>query len=333
MMLKLLVQKKWTFILLLLIPLMFVLTSYWATDQQPDHIKVPVVLVDEFNQDITQELISDMTTDESFNVMLKNTIPKHLINRGQVEAIFVLPNHLKELIESGDLKESIKWYRHERSLFDGLFKEQLASAIMTRAVRAESANIVHNYDQQPNWDDMYEFGLRYIEPEPIFQIQFETIQQQGQLDQESGDSLLYRWLFWIFIWVMLAPLAQLLLSWKNANIMERMKTIGHSSTLNYLWFVTVLIVLLILTVCVSLGVQLIVGQLKWAPLFVDVGMVLTSVILYFITAIIVHKKESLWLFTISYGATASAIFYLVYFNFLTMNDWLTVFLPVWILLY
>lgn len=334
MMLKILLQKKWTILILFLAPFIFVLTSFYVADQQTDELKVPIVLVDEFNQDLTEQLLLDMTTEDAFDVMIKDSIPEHLIERGEVEAIFVLPDDLEGKINSGDLEREIKWYRHERSLFDGLFKEQLASAIMTRAVRAESANIVQRYDEQANWSEIYEYGLRYLEPEPIFQIQFESVQQQLRSDQgESGEWLLYRWLYWIFIWVMLASLVKLILTWKDSNIFERMKTLGHSNTLYYIWFMTFLIALSVLTLFTSIGIQLLYGELDWINLLIDIAMAVTSLFFHFLVALTVRKMESLWVFTFSYGTAASVIFFLIYFNFVSMNYWLTIFLPVWILIY
>ncbi|MGP4073599.1 ABC transporter permease [Piscibacillus sp. B03] len=334
MMLKILLQKKWSILILFLAPMIFVLTSFFMTDQQTDELEVPIVLVDESNQAITEQLLSDMTTEDSFDVMVKDTIPEHLIKRGEVEAIFVLPGDLEEKINSGDLEGEIKWYRHERSLFDGLFKEQLASAIMTRAVRAESANIVKRYDEQANWSEIYEYGLRYLEPEPIFQIQFESIQQQLQTDRSKSDGgLLYRWLYWVFIWVMLASLVKLILTWKELKIFERMETLGHSNTLYYIWFMTFLIALSVLTLFTSFGIQLMYGELDWINLLIDTAIAVTSLFLYFVVALTVRKMESLWVFTLSYGVTASIIFFLIYFKFLSMNYWMTIFLPVWILIY
>ncbi|WP_175615483.1 ABC transporter permease [Piscibacillus halophilus] len=333
MIFKILLQQKWTLILLISAPILFIIIGYQFVDRTTDDIKVPVALVDPYEQNITEQLLSDMSTDESFNITHATSIPEEVLERGEVEAIFVLPEDLEGKIRAGELEGTIQWYRHERSVFDGLFKEQLASAIMTRAIRSEAANLVQRYQSDADWNDIYEYGLRYLEPEPIFQIQFESVQQQiSQVNHDSEDWLLFRWLFWIFIWSILAFLTQLLLNWKEQNIFERLSTIGHANSLRKAWFFTFLVLLAILTVFTSVGIQTLwLSSYNWMTVAIDVGIVIFSLLIYYLLSFVIQKRETLWTIALTYGVSASVVFFLIQYNLLSFNWWFSIFLPSWIL--
>ncbi|WP_054753706.1 ABC transporter permease [Piscibacillus salipiscarius] len=310
MMIKVFTQYKWTIISILILPILFSVISIVLSDKSAEELKIPVVLVDPFNQEITGNLLEDMSINDSFIVTKAKQIPKDHLMRGEVEAVFVLPQNLKEKISSGKLQNEITWYRHERSLFDGLFKEQLASSIVKRAVRAEAANIVKNYQENANWNKVYKFGLQYLETDPIFQIQFQTIDEQAQTQNVSSDKWVFmRWLYWLIIWGMIARLTQMLLNWREQLIFERLRTLGRSKSLHHNWLLFVALLLFFITLVTSTITQYIwLETYQELAIVTDLSLVLLSIVIYFLLSTFIKTKETLWMISFTYGVVSSIVF-------------------------
>ncbi|TFB22141.1 ABC transporter permease [Filobacillus milosensis] len=331
--LKALLKQRITFILLLLIPILLGLIWVNYFQDTVDDLKVPVVLVDPYNQTITDELLSEIEVDDTFNLTRTSEIPLKALERGEVEAIFVLPENLKELIMWSDLEGQIKWYRNDRSLFDGLFKEQLASSIMTRAVRAEAANVVQNYDSEENWEEMFEFGLRYFEPEPIFQMNFQQISSDMSENDSSDQYYLMRWLTWLYLMIVSSFFTKMMLEWKEQHISGRLKVISKTNSLRTSWLLLTGLIIGTLGLILVISIQWVfLSQVYLLSLLVDIGIILVSVFGYLLLTFIINKKETLWALTLGYGMTSSVVFFLLFFQILNHSWWTKLFLPSWILL-
>lgn len=319
--------------MVLILPLLLIFSLINFFDSTVDKVEVPIVLVDAYEQTITDKLLSDMKESESFDIIRTTSIPKYALERGEVEAVFVLPNNLKEKIKQADLENAIQWYRNDRSLFDGLFKEQLASAIMTRAIRGEAANVVQHYQSEADWEEIYSYGLKYLEPEPIFQMQFETIGEKFSATAESDSFHLFRWMIWIYIWIVLAYLTKILLKWKELEIFNRLNAISSSMPLRLSWlgitsFITMGIGVL-LTICAYIILQPVGFDLEASVS--DLLMTLCSIMIFFILSFVLKKKETMWAITFSYGFLSSLIFFLIQFNIINISWWTFLFIPSWIL--
>ncbi|RPF50131.1 ABC transporter permease [Aquisalibacillus elongatus] len=328
-------KNKWTWLFLVFMPLIAAIMAMTLVDSTSNDLRIPVVVVDSHEQPITDDILSEIKGDDTFYIKKETSIPRYALERGEVEAIFVIPENLEEKINSSDLEKSILWYRNKRSVFDGLFKEQLASTIMKRAVRAEAANIVINEQPEQNWNETYDYGLRYFEPEPIFQLNFEEIQSvQNDAGEESNQQyILLRFLIWIYMWIVLAMLAKIVLDWKQQAIFDRMSVVHHSHKLRHAWLIMTILITGILSLSLLLILQhMMLEKLIWFDVFRDVLLILGSAVIYYMMTYFIRRKETLWAFALSYSTVSTVVFFLVYYQFLTLDWWTFLFLPSWILM-
>ena len=321
---KSILKRKTTWVLVVIIPILFGLVIYPTIKDTVSQVSVPITVVDQTDQEITDELLNEID-EEPFQVSRMDTLDLRLLSTGEAEAIFVFNDNMEANILSGQTDEIITWYRTENSYVDGLFKEKLASALMSRVVRAEAASVVTQYKPEADWEEVYEYGLRYFEPRPIFEMKFEHIsgvEDRSATVDESGDHLLFI-LLWLYISMLIGYFTQFLYEWRADGVLERLQMVQRSGRFYLTWLIGVF--------GITYSIFLMATQLmeipvvKWAYL-IPCG----TVLLYFIFFEIVKKKWTMYAWMISYSVASFVIFLLADWKIIE-SDWMYLFIPTWLL--
>src|SRR5690625_4933041 len=278
-------KRRFSFILLLVVPIVIIVSFYCLMKLTIDEVEVPIVFVDTAEQDFVHDLVDELGDVEPFRIELKKEVPWDELKRGDVEAVFQFDEDLLTRIHNGDSKELITWYRHEQSLFDGLIKEKLASTLVNYIVRAEAANIVTYYDEFADWEEAYMYGLRYLGPEPIFQMRFQSYEGSVAQDDSSiiADLSFPRLIVWLYVIILFSLLAQTFITWHKEDIFKRLKLIPYSIfSLQLTWLIFVISVGTILAFIILNAIHFNLNDS-----FYDPSLFIMDVLAIIVTAILV----------------------------------------------
>lgn len=315
--------KKTTWMLILVIPLAIWFLVLPTAEETVNQVTVPIIIVDEFDQPLTDELMNDIE-EMPFQIKKTDEFDLRPLVKGEAEAIFVMQENIEGRIQSGEIDEIITWYRNENSYVDGLFKEKLASAIMSRAVRAEAANLVETYQVDADWDEVYQYGTRYFEPEPIFQMNFETIGSAGSTEPRASDNTIFFPIIWLYVWLVIGYFTRFLYQWRDQGITERIELVGRSGWYYGSWL---LFVLLISGILMLLPLN-VIGMLDNTWIFLILA---ASILFYLLVALFVKKIQGLYVIAISYGIASFVVFMLAAWNLIS-ESWMHLFIPTWFLI-
>lgn len=329
------IRQPLSFILLLIVPVVLMFSFYQLMTLTIKEVEVKIVFVDEYDQEVVKEIVEELQIIEPFTIVLEEEIPWNLLERGEVEAVFKFADNFAEKIYEGQTDDLLTWYRHEQSIFDSLMKEQLAASIVNYVVRAEAANIVTRYDEQANWDEVYSYGLRYLGPEPIFQMNFEKF--DGKINQDLKDpfdSLPYlRLATWLYSAIVMSIFARELINWRRDEIFKRLKLLRHATQrVNLTWVSFIILICTAISYLILNSVSYYVVE-KFYPvqLFVNdfVVIVLTAFIILLLTKWF-QRNESFIAFTLTYIVISVVIFVLIEMNLLTIEWWTYLFVTTFI---
>nr|WP_289037579.1 ABC transporter permease [uncultured Allobacillus sp.] len=311
-----------TWVLMVLIPIVLGIIIYPIIKDTVSQVSVPITVVDQTNQAITEELLKEIE-DSPFQVTKTESLDLHLLSTGEAEAIFVFNDELEANILSGNTDKIVTWYRTENSYVDGLFKEKLASAIMSRVVRAEAASIVSHYRPETEWDEVFKYGLKYFDPRPIFEMKFEHIHgAQNTSSIDSGNQLLFI-IMWLYLSMLIGYFTKILYEWRTDGILERLKLLQQTQYYYWSWFIGVLAIIYSFS---FVAIQLIEVPLNNWAYFIPFG----TVLIYFLFFILVKKKWSMYAWLISYSVASFIIFLLADWQIIE-SEWMYLFIPTWLL--
>ncbi|MGM8214768.1 ABC transporter permease [Bacillaceae bacterium W0354] len=330
-----LIRNRLSLILLIITPLILLVGFYNLMKLTVEEIDVPIVFVDQAQQPIVTDLIKELQDTEPFSIKLEEEVPWGKLQRGEVEAVFSFANDTLERIYEGKTDDLITWYRHEQSVFDGLIKEQIAANIVNYVVRAEAANIVTNYNDSSSWDEVYNYGLKYLGPDPIFKMNFSSY-KGTTLDDDKQQSTfpLIRLMIWIYCMVVISMFAKKLITWRSGQIYERLQLIPYSLLrlkLTWLLFVALVCSIVAAVILHVLYFNLENVTYSFSLLSKDLLIILISAILVLLGTQIFQRFESFIACYLTYTVFSTIVFILLQTNILNNAWWTYIFVPTWIL--
>lgn len=151
--------------------------------------EIPIGWVDEDHSRYSNQVRERIAGQERLKIQdMTRTEATIAIQKGDLEGAFVINRNFQEHIQQGNLTETIEWIRSEKSVFDTFIKEQLASEVMRLAVNSKAATTIQLMKQENDssrWQTYYEHADSYWEPEPLFQMEFQTYQVENKQPEKA----------------------------------------------------------------------------------------------------------------------------------------------------
>ncbi|WP_027963822.1 ABC transporter permease [Halalkalibacillus halophilus] len=328
------IRTKALWVIVLLIPSIFFLILIPLTEETASEVSVPIVIVDESQQSYVQEVFEEVSQSEAFTVYYEQELNLDELARGEVEAVFEFSDRMQEKIAEGDSDHLITWHRNENSMFDGLFKEELASTIIKDVVRAEAANMVTQEHTDATWEEVYAHGLQYFEPEPIFTIDFRAYDGQAQVEDTNEQASFFPLILWFYTWLMLIFFVNFLYKWREIGILERLIPISSGKKIVVsAWFIlTSLIIFAFLGGAITISNSYDSAFISWQGSFIIFCIcIVLSLLIYIILFNYVKSRYLFASLVIFYGSTSFVMALLIQSQLIHDHPLYKIFIPVWLL--
>ncbi len=201
-------RRPFLFLLLLLLPLLAFLALYPLFKSSVGDVAIPVALVDEDESQWSELVQERVAQDNRVRIIeVDRNKANEAVQKGDVEAAFVLKNGFMESIRSGNISDSVHWLRTEQSELDVFVKEQIGAEMMRLALNAKAANTLQNWGANVDWEEAFQHADEYWEPSPLFQMEYMAKSPTQGKAPEVGLALwmfvvialffLYAWLWFI----------------------------------------------------------------------------------------------------------------------------------------
>ncbi|WP_188207031.1 ABC transporter permease [Alkalibacillus aidingensis] len=329
--------SKVTMVILLVLPILFLSLALPLFKSTVEDLQVPIMLVDSSEQTMVEELVDELEETEPFSLQVVNNLDLDVLARGEVEAIFEVTDDLETRILDGDTDELFTWYRHENSFADGLFKEHLASTLMEMIVKAESANLVMSQTDTFDWDEVFHYGQRYFEPDPIFQMDFQSFGEYGQEEthrQSEQSTAMYLLIIWTYCWLLMIYFTNYIYHWRGQQLFDRLSLYRYGRAKLYLyWIIVVLVIVFGFASVIGAILHSIDSQMvTWWQLMNELGPVLfISAVLILVSSLICRTRRGMLASTLSYLLGSVSVFWFISWGWLADNWFNYFFIPVWLL--
>ncbi|MYL32495.1 hypothetical protein GLW08_06955 [Pontibacillus yanchengensis] len=274
---------------------------------------IPIAIVDEDESTYSQRIVSRLTDQQRLSIQLlpyKDMVKA--LQKGEVEAGFVLQEGLENEIKAGAIQDTITWMRTSNSTLDVFIKEQLGAELMRIALNAKAANTVMEASQSnKDWEEVYQYSASFWEPSPLFEMNF--IKRTPSFPQQD-KALLANWhktvlvLFFFYAWTMSIWLCQQLWKDKQNGVLDRLSLVQLTPIRYYLgqglsiWLVSLMSFLI--AIC-AMG-----GRVPW-DLLLQVGLwasiVLTGTIVVTYAFYLMFKLSSATLIVIESVAVVTVV--------------------------
>ncbi|MEQ6388908.1 ABC transporter permease [Bacillaceae bacterium S4-13-58] len=226
--LKQLIDKPWMMLFLILIPMIVVLAIQPLIQKSMDTVGIPIAVVG-LEQTGSSDFI-ELKLSEADRIDIRHLDEKQsltLLQKGEVEAVFVFDEEFEEILQSGEIKKAITWYRTGESQLDFIVKEKIASLVTRYAINSKAAQQVSSHTDV-SWQKAWDYSDEFWEPEPLFQIEHEMIVtkeiQQEEKPSVQMSSLLWAGFFLYLSWSTLLYLHEPLIHEKRKGILERIRS-------------------------------------------------------------------------------------------------------------
>ncbi|QHE51222.1 ABC transporter permease [Pontibacillus sp. HMF3514] len=241
-------RRPFLFLLLLLLPLLAFLALYPLFKSSVSDIAIPVALVDEDESQWSEIVQERVAQDNRVRIIdMDREKAKVAVQKGDVEAAFVLNQGFMEAIRSGNISDSVQWLRTEQSELDVFVKEQIGAEIMRLALNAKAANTLQNWGANVDWEEAFQHADEYWDPNPLFQMEYIVkTPKQG----EAPDVGLAQWmfvviaLFFLYAWLWFISLLKGIVQDEKAGRTARVLFLRSSLTGYYfMHFITFFVVI------------------------------------------------------------------------------------------
>ncbi|WP_082233083.1 ABC transporter permease [Halobacillus massiliensis] len=192
-------------LLLLLFPLICMTVFYPYFKNTAEQTAVPIGIVNEDNSVFSELVLERMADSSRVRLMpLSREAANEEVQRGDMEAAFVIEEGFQETIQSGEIKDTITWLRSEDSLLDVFAKEALGAELMRLALNSKAGNAVE-LAGQTTYDEAFQYSDSFWEPNPLFQMSFE---ERSPLEPEIEILRLQEWqvtviqLVFLYAWIL-----------------------------------------------------------------------------------------------------------------------------------
>ncbi|NIK13080.1 ABC transporter permease [Alkalibacillus almallahensis] len=322
--------RRSTLLTILGLPLLILVVILPFVEKTTENTQVRIDVVDPYNQSYVEEMVNRLNDRESFSLNLRGQLNLNQLERGDVEAIFVVENQLQEKVEEGETENLLTWYRHEHSLVDGLFKEYLASTLMEDIVRSEAANIVTGDTEMATWDEVYQYGNQFFRPEPLFQMNFKTYESNVNEVEDSSNWPIA--LVWAYLVLIIVYFSSWLYEWRNRGVFSRLAVFSRGKLRLHLTWVNVVLSTILITLVGFVGIN------EWLSLIAldhsQYGILalvsVLSLIFIWLLSFIIHSRHVLIAITTIYTVISVALVLLVEWDMLTFQNWYLIWLPFWL---
>lgn len=186
---KIIFSNRWQFILMLFLPLVV----FWGADQLlkkgSDELKVPVIMVNEENDETVQTIIERVKQNDTLKVMERSKAQAlQMLERNQAEAAVVFTEELDEQLKQGKIEDVIQLYEAPNAISTGLIEEFVASEVIRLASNGKAATYL---DNEFSGDQLYEYAWQYTdqqwEPQPLMTVNYETSGESKTVDNKDSD--------------------------------------------------------------------------------------------------------------------------------------------------
>lgn len=231
-------RRPFLFLLLVWLPLVVFLALYPFLKSSVDDVAIPVALVDEDKSqwsEIVQQRVAQDNRVRIINMGHDNA--KVAVQKGEVEAAFVLKNGFMEAIRSGNISDSVQWFRTEQSELDVFVKEQIGAEMMRLALNAKAANSLQNWGADVDWEGAFQHADEYWQPKPLFQMEYMA---KTPAQGKASDVGLAQWmnvviaLFFLYAWLWFSSLLNGMVQDEKAGRTSRVLFLRSSLTGYYL---------------------------------------------------------------------------------------------------
>ncbi|KGX83808.1 hypothetical protein N783_21590 [Pontibacillus marinus BH030004 = DSM 16465] len=201
-------RRPFLFLLLVLLPLVVFLVLYPFLKSSVRDVAIPVALVDEDESQWSEIVQQRVAQDNRVRIIdMDRDKAKVAVQKGDVEAAFVLKKGFMEALRSGNISNSVKWLRTEQSELDVFVKEQIGAELMRLTLNAKAANTLQNWGADVDWEEAFQHADEYWQPNPLFQMEYiAEIPTQGKAPEVGlapwmnvviALFFLYAWLWFI----------------------------------------------------------------------------------------------------------------------------------------
>ncbi|MGM7702992.1 ABC transporter permease [Pseudalkalibacillus sp. Hm43] len=234
---KLILSNRWQFVFMLILPLVVFWTAEQLLKQGSDELKVPVIMVNEENDETVQTIIERVKQNKTLRVMEHSkTTALEMLERNQAEAAVLFTKNLAEQLKQGKIKNVIHLYEAPNAISTGLIEEFVASEVIRLASNGKAATYL---DEEFNGDKLYEYAWKYTdqqwEPQPLMTVSYELDGQSVAAEKQSSDgSTLLFGLLSIYILLINFYLQDWVLTERRSGIASRTRMLGVSKLTRYI---------------------------------------------------------------------------------------------------
>ncbi|MFD1017639.1 ABC transporter permease [Thalassobacillus hwangdonensis] len=138
---------------------------------------VPVAWVDQDKTEFST-LVKERVSDSSRLSLVETSENRaeQLVQRGEVEAAFILASGFEKQLRSGEAEEVIRWMRTESSSLDTFAKEQIAAESIRLMLNSRAGVFVQTLSEDITFEEAFQKADSYWEPQPLFRMEYERIQ-------------------------------------------------------------------------------------------------------------------------------------------------------------
>ncbi len=166
-------RRPFLFLFLVLLPLIVFLALYPLLKSSVSDVTIPVALVDEDASQWSDLVQQRVEKDNRVRIIEMNRDKaKVAVQKGDVEAAFVLKNGFMKAVRSGNISDSLQWFRTEQSELDVFVKEQIGAELMRLTLNAKAANTLKNWGADVDWEEAFQHADEYWQPKPLFQMEY-----------------------------------------------------------------------------------------------------------------------------------------------------------------
>ncbi len=198
-------RRPFLFLIVLLLPLISFFTLYPLFKTSVSDTAVPIAIVVEDDSEWAGLVQERVGVDKRIRIRdMSSEEAKEAVQKGNVEAAFILQEGFMENLKSGNISDSVEWLRTEGSDLDVFVKEQIGAEMMRLALNAKVANTLQNWESSVEWEEAFLHSDKHWQPDPLFQMEFvaKSPEQREVLENQLESwKLVVMAIFFLYAWI------------------------------------------------------------------------------------------------------------------------------------
>ncbi|KGX90763.1 hypothetical protein N781_06595 [Pontibacillus halophilus JSM 076056 = DSM 19796] len=180
-------------LLLFCLPLFLLFGSFLGASQTTTDATVPIGWVDLDDSDFSKRVYTEVKKAERVTlVSLREEEAERAVQRGDVEAAFILKEGFATRLREGEINDVFTWLRSERSRLDVFVKEKIGEEMMRIALEEKAISVLNGYKVDATEREVSRWYNQYFEPEPLFQMEFSQVDRPYEDRSSAVQSSLIR---------------------------------------------------------------------------------------------------------------------------------------------